>query len=414
LNVEPVKGHSLLQRFGPGLLIAATGVGAGDLATAGFAGSKLGMAVLWAIVLGALMKFVLNEGLARWQLSTGTTLLEGVSRHVGRWAILIFLLYLLPFTFVVGGALIAATGVATHSIVGWPGDPEVATLLWGGTGSVIATLLVLFGSFRLFERVMACGIVIMFITVCLTALLLGPDWAAAARGLAPSSPGAGEPFDWTVALIGGVGGTVTVLCYGYWMRQAGRNSPTSLRACRVDLLVAYVFTAIFGIAMLVIASGVEIEGRGTGLLIALSGQLHAVLGPVGAMVFLIGAWAAIVSSLLGVWQSIPLLFADATRSLWGLPPVSADRLGSTWLYRGFLLLLATVPMLQAGIGFASVQKAYAILGAFFLPMLALALLVLNGRRLLVGAQNNRPWTVVSLLGILAFFAWVAMKKIDVV
>jgi hypothetical protein len=71
-------------------------------------------------------------------------------------------------------------------------------------------------------------------------------------------------------------------------------------------------------------------------------------------------------------------------------------------------------MLQAGIGIASVQKAYAILGAFFLPMLALALLVLNGRRLLVGAQNNRPWTVVSLLGILAFFAWVAMKKIDVV
>ena len=141
-----------------------------------------------AIVIGALMKFVLNEGLARWQLATGTTLLEGVSRHVGRWALLIFLLYLLPFTFVVGGALIAATGVATHSIVGWPGDPEVATLFWGGIGSVIATLLVLFGSFRLFERVMACGIVIMFVTVCLTALLLGPDWAAAARGTCSQCP----------------------------------------------------------------------------------------------------------------------------------------------------------------------------------------------------------------------------------
>ena len=208
----------------------------------------------------------------------------------------------------------------------------------------MATVLVLFGSFKVFERVMACGIVIMFITVCLTALLLGPDWGAAITGLVPTHPGKGEPLDWTIALVGGVGGTVTVLCYGYWMRQAGRTDRRSLSTCRVDLLVAYAFTAVFGIAMLVIASGVEIEGKGTGLLIALSEQLGEALGPFGAMIFLIGAWAAIVSSLLGVWQSVPLLFADATRSLWGLPSMSADRLVTTKTYRVFLLLLATVPM----------------------------------------------------------------------
>ena len=406
-----VQSSKLLQMLGPGLLVAATGVGAGDLATAGFAGSKLGLIVLWAVIVGAAMKFVLNEGLARWQLATDTTLLEGVSRHIGRWAILVFLIYLLPFTFFVGGALIAATGVATHAIVGWPADPETATLLWGGIGSVVATLLVLLGSFTLFERIMAAGIVVMFVAVCLTALLLGPDWASVARGMVPSHPGDGEPLDWTVALVGGVGGTVTVLCYGYWMRQAGRTGTGFLSTCRLDLLVAYTFTALFGIAMLVIASGIEIEGRGTGLLVAISKQLHAALGPVGAMIFLVGAWAAIVSSLLGVWQSIPLLFADATRSLWGLPPVPAERLGTTRIYRVFLLLLATVPMLQAGLGFASVQKAYAMLGAFFLPMLAIVLLILNGRRALVGAQNNRPWTVVLLLFVLAFFAWVAMEKV---
>lgn len=406
-----VQSSKLLQVLGPGLLVAATGVGAGDLATAGFAGSKLGLIVLWAVIVGAAMKFVLNEGLARWQLATDTTLLEGVSRHIGRWAILVFLIYLLPFTFFVGGALIAATGVATHAIVGWPADPETATLLWGGIGSAVATLLVLLGSFTLFERIMAAGIVVMFVAVCLTALLLGPDWASVAQGMVPSHPGDGEPLDWTVALVGGVGGTVTVLCYGYWMRQAGRTGTGFLSTCRLDLLVAYTFTALFGIAMLVIASGIEIEGRGTGLLVAISKQLHAALGPVGAMIFLVGAWAAIVSSLLGVWQSIPLLFADATRSLWGLPPVPAERLGTTRIYRVFLLLLATVPMLQAGLGFASVQKAYAMLGAFFLPMLAIVLLILNGRRALVGAQNNRPWTVVLLLFVLAFFAWVAMEKV---
>ena len=61
----------LLTVIGPGLLVAATGVGAGDLATGGYAGSKLGLAVLWAVALGALLKYVLSEGLARWQLVTG-------------------------------------------------------------------------------------------------------------------------------------------------------------------------------------------------------------------------------------------------------------------------------------------------------------------------------------------------------
>ena len=52
--------------LGPGLLLAATGVGGGDLATATFVGGMLGTAVLWAVALGAFMKFVVTEGLARW------------------------------------------------------------------------------------------------------------------------------------------------------------------------------------------------------------------------------------------------------------------------------------------------------------------------------------------------------------
>jgi Mn2+/Fe2+ NRAMP family transporter len=59
--------------IGPGLLVAATGVGAGDLATASFAGSLLGNGILWAAVLGAFLKYVVNEGLARWQLATGSS-----------------------------------------------------------------------------------------------------------------------------------------------------------------------------------------------------------------------------------------------------------------------------------------------------------------------------------------------------
>ena len=70
MNRENRKS-SLFILIGPGLLVAATGVGAGDLATASLTGSQLGTAVLWAVVVGAFLKLVLTEGLARWQLATG-------------------------------------------------------------------------------------------------------------------------------------------------------------------------------------------------------------------------------------------------------------------------------------------------------------------------------------------------------
>src|SRR5690606_25954179 len=84
-----------LAVIGPGILVAATGVGTGDLVTGALAGTKLGVAVLWAALVGALLKFVLNEGLARWQLATGETVLEGVRRHFSGVAIGLFLAYLL-------------------------------------------------------------------------------------------------------------------------------------------------------------------------------------------------------------------------------------------------------------------------------------------------------------------------------
>ena len=59
--------------IGPGLLLAATGVGGGDLATGSIVGSLLGPTVLWAVVVGAFLKFVVTEGIARWQLATGET-----------------------------------------------------------------------------------------------------------------------------------------------------------------------------------------------------------------------------------------------------------------------------------------------------------------------------------------------------
>jgi Mn2+/Fe2+ NRAMP family transporter len=270
---------------------------------------------------------------------------------------------------------------------------------------------VLLGGFRLFERLMSVCIGLMFVTVVTTACLLRPDWGQIAEGLlVPRIPDlAGAGLGWTVALLGGVGGTLTVLCYGYWIREKGRTSPDDLGWCRIDLAVGYAVTAVFGVAMVIIGSTVEIEGSGAGLIATLAERLEQRLGAAGRWMFLAGAWGAVFSSLLGVWQAVPYIFADfwrlATRG--GDPSDIGGAVDTRGLpYRAYLFALALVPIPGLLGGFRAVQKAYAVVGAAFLPLLAIALLILNGRTRWVGARmRNGPLTVTVLaLAVLLFLA----------
>ena len=127
-----------LRDLGPGIVIAATGLGAGDLIAASVAGARYGMVILWAAVIGALLKFTLNEGLARWQLATGTTLLEGWVRRLPRFWSAYFLIYLLLWSFIVAGALMAASGLAAQALL-----PAISVEAAGIVQSLIAALLVM-------------------------------------------------------------------------------------------------------------------------------------------------------------------------------------------------------------------------------------------------------------------------------
>ncbi len=402
--------------IGPGLLVAATGVGAGDLATASFTGSQLGTAVLWAVVVGGFFKFVLNEGLTRWQLATGETLLEG-TRRLGRPVGWVFLPYLFLWTFFVGSALMSACGVTLHAMIPAFADAADGKVAFGILSSLVGLGLVGVGGFALFEKVMSVCIAVMFGTVLVTAALLNPGLEEVLRGLfVPSIPHAGgEGTTWTVALVGGVGGTLTVLCYGYWIREKGRVGTEYLATCRIDLGVAYAMTVVFGIAMVIIGTTLRIEGAGAGLLVELADSLETSLGFWGRWFFLLGAFGAVFSSLLGVWQSVPYLFGD----IWRLFIQESDATGRepgqtidsrSTPYRVYLLAIAFVPMLGLFMSFREIQKLYAVIGAMFIPMLALVLLILNGRRDWVGDHVNQRSTVAALTAAIAFFGWMAWRQ----
>ncbi len=405
------ENRGWVAMLGPGILIAATGVGAGDLATAAFTGSQLGTAVLWAVVLGAFLKWVLNEGIARWQLASDETLLEGAVARLGRPVAWLFLPYLLLWSFFVGAALMSACGVTMHAIAPVFDSAADGKIAFGIAHALLGAALVRAGGFALFEKIMGLCIGVMFAVVVVTAIALWPGHDEVVRGLfRPSIPDRdGQGLTWTVALMGGVGGTLTVLCYGYWIREKGRRGLDALRLCRLDLGVGYAMTAIFGMCMVIIGSAIAVHGKGAGLVVSLADRLDQTLGPAGKWAFLVGAWGAVFSSLLGVWQAVPYLFADFVRIVRKSGDADLDLTG-TRSYRMYLLAITFVPMLGLGLGFKEVQKFYAIIGALFIPMLALALLILNSRRVWVGRAKNGPAAIAVLIATLLFFGWIAFGK----
>ncbi|MFN3192674.1 MAG: Nramp family divalent metal transporter [Aureliella sp.] len=403
--------------IGPGILVAATGVGAGDLATATLAGAKLGTAVLWAVLIGALIKFILNEGLTRWQLATGTTILEGTAKHIPQSVQWLFLIYLFVWSYLVAMALMSACGVAAVAIFPFFSDTTTGKIVFGIAHSFLACGLVLIGGYKLFEKIMSVCIGVMFLVVVITAIALSPGFLEILYGMSvPTIPQMFEGgIGWTIALLGGVGGTVTVLCYGYWIRESGRDSIAELNVCRIDLGVGYGMTAVFGLSMVIIGSQLgELDAKGATLIVEVARTLEERLGGwgiAGKWAFLIGAWGAVFSSLFGVWQSVPYLFTDFWRLQLGNQSPQAD--SRSPLYRAHLAALAIVPISGLFLfDFSTAMKVNGVVGALFIPMLAGVLLALNGNANWIGSQNvNRGLTKLSLIAALLIFIFAGTLQV---
>ena len=387
--------------IGPGLIVAATGVGAADLVATMVAGSRYGYALLWAVVLGCVMKIVLVEGAGRYSLATGRTIFEGW-QTLGRWTTWYFGPYIVIWGFVYGAAAMAGTGLALHSLF-----PALGVTWWGVISALVGLAVVWTGKYVRFERVLSALVLLMFVSMVVAAALTLPNLGQIASGLVPLLPDGSTIY--VLSLAGGVGGTITLAAYGYWVREKGWRSESAMRVMRLDNVTAYVVTGLFVIATLIVgaellySAGIAVDTGSQGL-VQLGDVLAERYGTVAGTVFVVGFWAAAMSSLVGVWNGVSLMFADFAGGTRGLPSDHPDRLAGGKYYKAYILWLTFPPVVLLLLGRpVYLILAYGVLGALFMPFLAVTLLwILNTDR--VPAQwRNKPLTNVVLgLCALAF------------
>jgi Mn2+/Fe2+ NRAMP family transporter len=368
------------------------------------AGASYGLTLVWALAAGVVLKFAITEGAARWQLATGVSLLEGWREHLPRVAVVAFFIYFVVWSYFVASALVAASALVPTAVM-----PAVPLPVWGIVHAVAAFTLVWFGRYERFLAVIKWFVGLKFGAVIGSVLLIvlwsGADW---------SHIGARQEFStaYTLSLIGGVGGTVTLLSYAYWMREAGWSGADRLPMARADLSVSFALVLVFCLSMIFLATQIDWTGQildeGPRLCLLLADRIGAEIGPIGRTVFLIGFWGAAFSSVLGVFHGVPFLFDDMFR-LWQ----RRERAGQQGVpYRAWAgyLTVASISALVIGRPVWLVF-AYTVVGSLFFPFVISTLLWLNNSRHTPQPTRNGVLVNVVLGAALLLYAFLAARSV---
>lgn len=290
--------------------------------------------------------------------------------------------------FVYGAAAMSSSALPLQALF-----PDVMDLEWWGIAcGLVGLVFVWFNKYAVFEKVMTVLVGVMFVVTVYLAIRVTPNLGDAFAGLLPVLPDEKDSVLNTLGLIGGVGGTITLAAYGYWVNAKGWTDTGWMKVMRLDNRVAYATTGIFVVAMLFVgaellhSANIAIASGDKGL-IQLGDILEDEYGTATGKLFLIGFFATSFTSLIGVWHGVSLMFADFLSRQRGERQARGEELASgrrerSWAFRAYLLWLTFPPivLLFQDEPFRLII-IYGVLGAAFMPFLALTLLwLLNSGR----------------------------------
>jgi Mn2+/Fe2+ NRAMP family transporter len=186
---------------------------------------------------------------------------------------------------------------------------------------------------------------------------------------------------------------------------------------RIDNSVAYGVTGLFVIATLIVGAELLYSAQiavttGDEGMLDVSNVLEDRYGAAAGTVFLIGFWSAAMSSLVGVWNGVSLMFADFVGHVRGLGSDHPDSRSGGRFYRAYVLWLSLPPIALIFLGEpVYLILAYTVLGALFMPFLAVTLLwILNSDRVPREWRNKLPSNI-ALVVIAAVFAALAANEV---
>ena len=330
---EPPRGFgAMFRRIGPGLILAATVVGSGELVATTVLGAESGYTLLWLILLSCAVKVVVQHEIGRYAIGTGETTLEAFDKVPGprlrvNWLIWMWLVMVSSLFFSIGGMLGALGEIFSMAL------PSVPIYFWVPGVSAVTLAMLYFGRYNLIEK--ASFVLVGLLTAMTVAgaflLLRRPDlfaWSEVAEGLRFRFPDGGLSTALTVFGATGVG-AAELASYPYWCiekgyaRFVGPREDTQawrdrahgwMRVLSLDVVASFVVYTFATVAFFLLGAGVlHSLGQtpsGPETVQALSRMYTDVLGEWSRPLFLAGAIAVLYSTVFALTAAYSRLVAD--------------------------------------------------------------------------------------------------------
>jgi Mn2+/Fe2+ NRAMP family transporter len=420
-----------LRQIGPGLILAASIVGTGELINTTGLGAKAGFSLLWLILLSCVIKVFVQVELGRYAITHGKTTLAAFDTLPGprlgtSWICWLWLVMMLTTQAQIA-AMEGTVGQAAHmafpaasramaeaagSVVPRWGE-FLATreeYLWAAITSLAAILLLLSGGYRRLEKITTLLVAaVTLFTVVSVAVLQWTSFriglADLERGLTFTFPAAALALAFSAFGITGVGASELV-AYPYWCiekgyaRNAGPRQPDDrwasrargwIRVMQLDAWFSMIVFTIATVAFYLLGAAVlhpqGLDPKGAEMIPTLSqmylqpleGTALAGLRSLTRVGFLLGAWAVLFKTLYVATAANSRLTVDFL-NLVGLWRPS----GPSGRERAIKVFCVLYPALALGLYFAfrepqALIKAGGIAQALMLPLIAGATLYLRGR-----------------------------------
>ncbi|SFH52305.1 Nramp family divalent metal transporter [Planctomicrobium piriforme] len=350
----PTSLWAALRKIGPGIILAGTIVGSGELILTTGLGAKHGYVFLWLILFSCVIKVFVQIELGRYAISSGRPTLGALNELPGKgrgvhWLVWWWFLMMICTVMQLGGMTggvgqvlhLAFPGLTERSAAAVAGMGPLAEraitarpeFLWALATCLTTMALIYHGGYRRIEWLTTVIVVsVTLITVTAVIALTGTEFPIRATdllsGLQFKVPSSGQMAAFAVFGITGVGAT-ELFYYPYWClekgyaRYVGRNDGSEawerrakgwIRVMQLDAWVSMIVFTVSTVSFYLLGAAVlnpqGLDPKGTALIDTLSKMY---IGPFGAwtrVLFLIGAGAVLFKTLYLACAANSRLAAD--------------------------------------------------------------------------------------------------------
>ena len=402
--------HRAAWLLGPAMVAGVAYLDPGNVASNMTAGAVFGYLLVWVVVLGNVMAWLIQYLSAKLGIVTGESLPQVLGRRIHRpWARRAYWVQAELVAMATDVAEVIGGAVALHLLFGIP-------LVWGGaiTGVVSMALLVVQSrrGARTFETVVIGLLLIIAVGFTAGLFFAPPDPAAVVGGLVPRFEGVNS-----VLLAASILGA-TIMPHAIYAHSAlsrdrfapavptaaadleharGYSTARLLRATRWDVTIALAVAGTVNLAILLLAAANLAGVDGTDSLEGAYAALRDGLGPLVATFFAVGLLASgLASTSVGAYAGAEIMH--------GLLRVRVPL-----LVRRLVTLIPALVILGLGIDPTLALVMSQVVLSFGIPFALVPLVALTARRSILGVHRNRALTTAA--GVAASVFLIALNAV---